>query len=77
MLATLTKDQTLQEFILTQLRYAELDELDKGVVLHVVGNLDKHGYLCCSDEEIAEACECKLNQVKDFRLARLILANQL
>ncbi|MCB0332408.1 MAG: RNA polymerase factor sigma-54, partial [Bdellovibrionales bacterium] len=61
--ATLTKSINLTEHIISQIRLSDLTELEKQIVFHVVGNLDKDGYLCVKDEEIAEACECDENDV--------------
>jgi RNA polymerase sigma-54 factor len=38
--------------------------LQKGIILQFIGNLDKNGYLCISYEEIAEECNCTLEEVQ-------------
>lgn len=62
--ATLTKTQNLAEYLISQLRMLELPDGDRQVVLHVVGNLNKDGYLCCSYDEIAQECSCSVGDVE-------------
>jgi len=62
--ATLTKAETLHDHIIAQVRLAEIDDHDKKIILHVIGNLDKDGYLCSTYEEIAEACQCDVADVQ-------------
>lgn len=54
--ATLTKEETLQEHLLEQVRHAELQEEERATALHIIGNLDKDGYLCCTVEELCQEC---------------------
>lgn len=62
--ATLTREETLQEHLLEQLRHVELSEEEQSIALHVIGNLDKDGYLCCSIEELAQDCHHETEQIK-------------
>jgi RNA polymerase sigma-54 factor len=62
--ATASREESLSEHILAQLRLVELQQKDEAIVLQVVGNLDKDGYLCTTYEEIAEQCGCPLDDVE-------------
>ncbi len=61
--ALLTKSESLVDYIIEQLRMTEIEQADKGIVLQIVGNLNKDGYLCSSYEEIAEQCGCSEEDV--------------
>lgn len=63
--ATLTREANLVEHVLAQVRMTDLSKEEESLVLHIVGNLDKDGYLCCSLEEIAEACSCDFSTAKN------------
>ena len=54
--ATLTRGENLVEHVIAQLRHTEIEKSDEEIAVHVVGNLDKDGYLCASFEELAEEC---------------------
>ena len=56
--------EDLQSHLLSQLRFIDADLLQKGILLQFIGNLDKNGYLCISYEEIAEECNCTLEEVQ-------------
>ncbi len=62
--ATLTKEETLQEHLLEQLRHVELSEEELSIAMHIIGNLDKDGYLCCSIDDIAQDCKHTVEEVK-------------
>ncbi|MCO6430759.1 MAG: RNA polymerase factor sigma-54 [Deltaproteobacteria bacterium] len=62
--ATLTKSESLYDHLVSQLRMADIDREQLPVVMHIVCNLNRDGYLCCSHEEIAEAVGCSLEQVE-------------
>lgn len=62
--ATLTKSETLYEHMLRQIRFSELQGDDLAIALQVIGNLDKHGYLCVTYEELAEECQCDIEDVE-------------
>lgn len=61
--ATLTKEETLQEHLFEQLRHAELTDDERAIAMHVIGNLDRDGYLCCSVEDIAADCKHDISEV--------------
>ncbi len=58
------KDETLTEHLLVQLRDADFSHHEKRIMLHIIGNLDRNGYLCASNEEIAEECSCTVMDVE-------------
>ena len=62
--ATLSKSQSLADHLVSQLCCSDFVGEQRQVLLHILGNLDKDGFLCVSDEEIAEACECDLESVQ-------------
>lgn len=62
--ATLTRSQSLCEYLLAQIRLADLSEQDEEIAIHLVGNLDKNGYLRATFEEIADACHCQPGDVE-------------
>lgn len=62
--ASLTKEASLPEHLLSQLSFCELNDDDKEIILHIVGNLNKDGYLCVSNEEIAKSCGCDISEVE-------------
>ncbi|MBN8548004.1 MAG: RNA polymerase factor sigma-54 [Deltaproteobacteria bacterium] len=62
--ATLTREESLQEHLLEQLRHVELSDEERSIAMHIVGNLDKDGYLCGSVEELAQDCQLDVESVK-------------
>lgn len=62
--ATATREQTLIDYILEQVRLSDIAHEDHEIALHIVGNLDRNGYLCCSFDEVAEACGCSVEEVE-------------
>lgn len=56
--ATLSSAETLYDHLASQLRMSELDTDLQTIALHILGNLDKDGYLCSTHEEICEECSC-------------------
>lgn len=63
--ATLTRSETLYDHLAEQVRLLELSETDKLIALHLLGNLDKDGYLCVTCEELAENCHCTPEEVSE------------
>lgn len=61
--ATLTKAETLQEHLVSQIRSSELSELQAKIAFHIIGNLNRDGYLCVTHEELAQECQCELSAV--------------
>lgn len=59
-----TKPETLQEYLLTQLRLSDINEHLKRLLAHIIGNLDSDGYLTCEHEELCEVCGCRLDEIQ-------------
>lgn len=68
--ATLTKSESLYEHIIEQLRMQEITALEEFVAVHIIGNLDKNGYLCSSAQEIATTIQQPVEVVE--RVIQLI-----
>ena len=62
--ATLTRSETLHEYLSSQIRLLDLDERDEAITLYVIGNIDKDGYLCATYEEIASVAGCEIEDVE-------------
>ncbi len=61
--ATLTKQESLQDFLLKQVRLADYNKEDEALIQYVIGNIDRDGYLCVTPEEITEATSCTPEQL--------------
>lgn len=61
--ATLSKSETLQEHLLDQVRMMDVTELEKKILIELIGNLDPDGYLCCDYEEIEASCSCSRDEL--------------
>lgn len=64
--ATLTKTETLIDFITEQIRFLNLSDQERITLLHIIGNLDRNGFLCCSYEELASDADCSLEEITDL-----------
>lgn len=62
--ATVTRSETLQEYLVNQIRMADIPGPDQNVALQVIGNLDKNGYLCSTYEEIGKEAGCSVEDVQ-------------
>lgn len=57
---------TLPDVILEQARLAsELKDTDGAIISHIIGNLDRDGYLCATDAEIAAATNQPITRVAE------------
>ncbi len=63
----------LPDHLIWQLQMSDLDENQRHIAQHIIGNLDKDGYLKATVQEIAEACsasdedvEAVLSRVQEF-----------
>lgn len=61
---TIFRSESLCEYLLSQIRLLGIAEEDLTIAAHIIGNLDKNGYLCLSFEEIAEECGCAVSEVE-------------
>lgn len=62
--ATLSSPVNLVSHVSRQLRILDLDEKDFLIVNHILGNLDRNGYLAASLEEISDVSGCSLEHVE-------------
>ena len=59
-----SREENLADHLIAQLRMSDLDAQGKLIALHIVGNLNRDGYLCAEYEEIAQSCECEVGDVE-------------
>jgi RNA polymerase sigma-54 factor len=59
----LSTGESLVDYLLQQLRMMNISREDQEIILQIVGNLDRDGYLCSSYEEIATQCCCEVSDV--------------
>lgn len=58
------KEDSLQSYVASQLRFNNLTPSQESIVLYVSGNIDPNGYLSTSYEEIAAACSVSVAEVE-------------
>ncbi len=63
--ATVSKSETLAEHLVGQLRMAGLNPEEEQIALHLIGNLDRRGYLMEPLEGIAETCEISMAKAEE------------
>ena len=70
---TLTKKTSLEDHLVWQLRLARLSDREENIGSYIIGNLDEHGYLALSLEEVCQAtgaapeeAEIVLKQIRFF-----------
>ena len=56
--STVSKNISLYDHILSQIRLSEIEKSDYPIALHILGNLNRDGYLCSTYEEICDAVNC-------------------
>jgi RNA polymerase sigma-54 factor len=59
-----TLSESLEQHLLQQVRMHDFSHTELVIVQHLIGNLDRDGYLECTHEEIAETCSCDLEDVQ-------------
>ncbi|MCI5064299.1 RNA polymerase sigma-54 factor, partial [bacterium] len=52
--ATLTKEISFREHLLSQIRISDIDPTDRQIIVNILGNIDRNGFLGSTYEEIAE-----------------------
>lgn len=65
----INKSETLSDHLLWQLQFLELDENEKTIATHIIGNLDENGYLKITVPDLAktlEKSEEKIEEVLDM-----------
>lgn len=61
---TIFRSESLCEYLLSQIRLLGITEEDLTIAAHIIGNLDKDGYLCSTFEEIAHESSCDVSEVE-------------
>lgn len=62
------RSQSLEEYLLEQLRTLDFSDEEKNILLHFIGNLDRNGYLSITYDEIAQAAGCSSEKVESVAL---------
>lgn len=63
-LSLITKPHNLYDHLIEQLVLADLDPKERLVAENIIGNIDEHGYLQASLEEISQTCQTNITKVK-------------
>ncbi|MBN1688462.1 MAG: RNA polymerase factor sigma-54 [Candidatus Omnitrophica bacterium] len=61
----ITKPEGLYDFLLWQIRFLELGEMQKKIAHEIIGNINEAGYLKATTEEIAQACSCEPKEIEN------------
>jgi RNA polymerase sigma-54 factor len=61
---TLTKKTSLEDHLVWQLRMSRLTEREEAIGSYMIGNLDEHGYLGISLEEVCQATEATAKETE-------------
>ena len=61
---TLTKKTSLEDHLVWQLRMSRLTEREEAIGSYMIGNLDEHGYLGISLEEVCQATEAAAEETE-------------
>lgn len=61
-----SKTGTLNDHLLAQIGEVDLEENEKKLASHIIGNVDEKGYLRVSVAEIAESFQCSVDEVEDI-----------
>jgi len=59
------KTESLSEYLVWQLQFVDLSDKEKVIAEHIIGNIDAHGYLTSSIEDIAQTLEADLKKVDE------------
>jgi RNA polymerase sigma-54 factor len=59
-----TLSESLEQHLLQQVRMHDFSQSERFIAQHLIGNLDRDGYLECSHEEIAQVCSCDVEDVQ-------------
>jgi RNA polymerase sigma-54 factor len=62
--ATLAHEESLTDYLFSQIRLLDITQHDQMIAMHLIGNLDKNGYLCLSYEDLSEQCGCTINDIE-------------
>ncbi len=58
------RTETLHEYLIGQVRMLDLSEDELRIASHIIGNIDKDGYLCVTYDEIAQECDVLTSEVE-------------
>jgi RNA polymerase sigma-54 factor len=58
-----TLHESLEQHLLQQVRLHDFSASERTIAQHLIGNLDRDGYLECSFEEIAEVCGSDVDEI--------------
>ncbi|MCB0328721.1 MAG: RNA polymerase factor sigma-54 [Bdellovibrionales bacterium] len=56
--ATLSKELTFREHLLSQIRMTDIEPSDRPIIVNILGNIDRNGFLGLTYEELAEMSKC-------------------
>jgi RNA polymerase sigma-54 factor len=70
--ATLAQTESLTDYLISQIRFHDLNQQDRVLAEYIIGSLDKNGYLGSSYEELAEQCSCEISDIK--RVAEVLMS---
>jgi RNA polymerase sigma-54 factor len=57
--------QTLQDFLLDQVRFLDISANERNLLLHVIGNLNADGFLAATTEELADEAGCSVTDINE------------
>ncbi|MCB0337151.1 MAG: RNA polymerase factor sigma-54, partial [Bdellovibrionales bacterium] len=57
--ATLSAGTSLQDHLLSQITVTDLPPKHRTILMHIICNLDRSGFLCCEIDEIVSDCKCE------------------
>lgn len=61
---SIIRTETLSEYLLNQLRFLDLQETDLRIAGHVIGNLDRDGYLTVSHEDLSVELDVPTGEIE-------------
>ncbi|MGA1192693.1 MAG: RNA polymerase factor sigma-54 [Bdellovibrionota bacterium] len=61
--ATISKEMTFREFLLSQIRMSDVEDSDRMIIVNILGNIDQNGFLTLSYEELAELSHCGTEEI--------------
>ena len=65
MFNSLIEEESLQEHLLSQLRFLDISNKFKSIAEEIIGSIDDHGYLCTPLEDIATSGQFSMNEAEE------------
>ncbi|UDQ97498.1 RNA polymerase factor sigma-54 [Lentisphaerota bacterium WC36G] len=65
MFNSLIEEESLQDHLLGQLRFLDLNRKYQAIAEEIIGSIDEHGYLCIPLEDIATSGQFSLNEAEE------------